>query len=229
MCLALLNAAHGAGESRPVQALGYRGPIKLVCVGDSITEGFGAGGTTYAGLLGTFLGKKWEVTNLGVSGATMLKKGDKPYSSLPQYAQGLQIKPDVVTIALGTNDTKPQNWKIKAEFEADYKSMIEEFRKANKKVIIYCCLPPPAVPEKWGINGDTIKNEVIPLVNKIAKDTKCYTINLHASLEGKSGCIPDGVHPNAAGQKFLAEAMYKALTGKAMPATPPKEPAARGK
>ena len=37
------------------------------------------------------------------------------------------------------------------------------------------------------------------------------------------------MHPNAAGHKFMAAAIYKALTGKAMPAATPKATEARGK
>lgn len=128
----------------------------------------------------------------------------------------MENKADVVTIALGTNDTKPQNWSHKAEFEADYKSMIEALRKTNPSVIIYCCLPPPTLGVKWGINGETIKNEVGPMVAKIAAEMKCQVIDLHKSLEGKADCIPDAVHPNSAGHKFMAATVYAALTGKAM-------------
>ena len=106
--------------------------------------------------------------------------------------------------------------------------MIEDLKKANKKAIIYCCLPPPAGGNKWSISGATIKDEIIPLIRKVAKETNCYVINLYEALDGKGG-IGDGVHPNPTGHKLIAEAIYKALIGKAMPANPPKEPVVRGK
>jgi acyl-CoA thioesterase-1 len=211
-CLGFTNPVRAADDAKPYDTFGKREAIRMVCLGDSITQ---AG--AYVTALQTAFGKQWEVTNLGNSGATLLKKGDKPYSRLPQFAQAIQRKPDVVTIALGTNDSKPGNWNNKAEFEADYKSMIDELKKANRKVVIYCCVPPPAGGNKWGINGGIIKDEVGPLVRKVAKDTGCHVIDLQEPLTGKN-VIPDGVHPIVDGHKLMAAAIYQALTGKPIPA-----------
>jgi len=156
-CLGFMYAVRAADDAKPYDTFGKREAIRMVCLGDSITQ---AG--AYVSALQTALGKQWVVTNLGNSGATLLKKGDKPYSRLPQFAQAIQLKPDVVTIMLGTNDSKPGNWTNKAEFEADYKSMIDDLKKANRKVVIYCCVPPPAGGNKWSINGTVIKDEVGP-------------------------------------------------------------------
>jgi len=211
-CLGFMNAVRAADDAKPYDTFGKREAIRMVCLGDSITQ---AG--AYVSALQTALGKQWVVTNLGNSGATLLKKGDKPYSRLPQFAQAIQFKPDVVTIMLGTNDSKPGNWTNKAEFEADYKSMIDDLKKANRKVVIYCCVPPPAGGNKWSINGTVIKDEVGPLVRKVAKDTGCYDIDLQEPLTGKN-VIPDGVHPNVDGHKLMAASIYQALTGKPIPA-----------
>ncbi len=211
-CLGFMNPVRAADDAKPYDTFGKREAIRMVCLGDSITQ---AG--AYVSALQTALGKQWVVTNLGNSGATLLKKGDKPYSRLPQFAQAIQLKPDVVTIMLGTNDSKPANWSNKAEFEADYKSMIDDLKKANRKVVIYCCVPPPAGGNKWSINGTIIKDEVGPLVRKVAKDTGCYVIDLQEPLTGKN-VIPDGVHPNVDGHKLMASSIYQALTGKPMPA-----------
>src|SRR4051794_25029443 len=108
LLIALFSAASLAQEpptSRPT--------TKLACVGDSIT--FGAGiqdrdHDSYPAQLGRMLGEAWDVRNFGVSGATMLKKGDKPYDKQKAYRDALAFKPDVVVIMLGTNDSKPQNW-----------------------------------------------------------------------------------------------------------------------
>ena len=210
-----MNPVRAADDAKPYDTFGHREAIRMVCIGDSITQ---AG--AYVNALQTAFGKTWEVTNLGVSGATLLKKGDKPYNRLPQYGQAMQRKPDVATIALGTNDSKPQNWSKKADFEADYKSMIDDLKKANHKVVIYCCVPPPAGGNKFGISGGIIKDEVGPLVRKVAKATGCYVIDLQEPLTGKN-CLPDGVHPNVDGHKMMAAAIYQALTGKPMTAEAP--------
>jgi lysophospholipase L1-like esterase len=211
------SATTGKGDSTPVNVAGYPGVIQLACIGDSITAGGGAG--KYPARLSAALGQKWEVHNFGVSGATMLKKGNKPYDKLAVFTKALDLKPDVVTIMLGTNDSKPGNWKNKDEFAPDYKDMIARFKKANPKVRIYCCLPIPAYSGRWGINDATIKGQIVPLVRKVAKDTESDVIDLYTPMIGKGEFIPDGVHPNGDGHAVMAKALFKALTGKDMPET----------
>lgn len=36
-----------------------------------------------------------------------------------EYIESQNFQPDIVLIKLGTNDTKPQNWKYKDEFMGD--------------------------------------------------------------------------------------------------------------
>lgn len=57
-------------------------PVKVAFVGDSITEGAGLGspGTeSYPAKLQRLLGSGYTVGNYGVSGRTLLRKGDFPY------------------------------------------------------------------------------------------------------------------------------------------------------
>ena len=42
--LGCLSIAYGEGDSKPVSVMALRKPIRLACIGDSITEGYGAGG-----------------------------------------------------------------------------------------------------------------------------------------------------------------------------------------
>jgi lysophospholipase L1-like esterase len=214
------SATTEKGDSTPVNVAGYPGTIQLACIGDSITAGVGAGNDTkYTARLSAALGAKWEVHNFGVSAATVLKKGNKPYDKLAEFTKAIELKPDVVMIMLGTNDSKPGNWKNKDEFAADYKDMIAQFQKANPKVRIYCCLPIPAYPGKWGINDETIKGQIVPLVRKVAKDTQTDVIDLYTPMIGKGEFVPDTVHPNGDGHAVMAKAIFKALIGTDMSET----------
>ena len=42
------------------------------------------------------------------------------YKRQDTYKASLEYQPDIVLIKLGTNDTKPQNWKYKNEFKDRY-------------------------------------------------------------------------------------------------------------
>jgi len=217
--LALALAAVGcraADPQRPIDAAAHTGTIRVACVGDSIT--FGAGikdreHKSYPAQLGQMLGEKWDVRNFGVSGATLLKQGDKPYWKQKAFQEALAFKPDVVIIKLGTNDTKPQNWKHQDEFAADYAAMIDQFRTIDPAPRIFICRPVPAFPGRWGIRDEIVRQGVIPVVDRVAKAKQVGVIDLYKALEGKKEFFPDTVHPNAEGAGVMAKTIARVLTG----------------
>lgn len=213
-------AVSRSAGAAPINTNDYKATIRVACVGDSITYGAGIQDRehkSYPAQLSQMLGDKWEVKNFGVSGATLLKQGDKPYHKEGAYQQALDYKPDVLIIKLGTNDSKPQNWQHKDDFASDYKEMIAAFRKVSPAVKVYTCLPVPAFPGNWGISDTIIKNEVIPLAQQVATDTNATVIDLYSALAGKKELFPDTVHPNAEGARLIAAGVYQSLTGKAAP------------
>jgi acyl-CoA thioesterase-1 len=159
------------------------------------------------------LGKKWQVRNFGVSGATMLKNGDKPYWEQQALGDALAYNPNVVIIKLGTNDTKPQNWKFKDEFVSDYADMIDQFADLPAEPRIWICNPVPAYPQRWGISDERISDEVVPLLGKVSRKCDVPIIDLYESLSGKPELFPDLIHPNAEGAYYMAKEIYTALTG----------------
>ncbi len=89
-------------------------PVRVACVGDSITFGAGVPNNwvnAWPGQLQKMLGKHYKVANFGHSGATLLKDGDLPYWKTPEYKHSTAFKGKIVIIMLGTNDTKAWNWK----------------------------------------------------------------------------------------------------------------------
>lgn len=195
---------------------GSDAPKKIACVGDSIT--FGAGvedrpANNYPMQLQGMLGDAYEVKNFGVSGATMLKKGNKPYWNLKQFQAAQDFMPDIVIIKLGTNDSKPGNWQNHGgEYKADYIEMIETFRKLESKPEVWICLPVPVFATRWGINEETVVGEVIPKIKEVAEATDAKIIDLYAPFGGKPELVPDKVHPNAAGAKLIAETVKAAIS-----------------
>ncbi len=215
-----MPAVFGADPVKPIDASAYDAEIKVACVGDSITQGNKRG--NYPSQLQEMLGEKWKVMNFGHSGFTLLKKGDRSYWKSPRYQKALASEPDLVIIKLGTNDTKPQNWKFKDEFVADYKELIESFQKLESKPRIYICRPCPV----FGKGNFKIVNsgieEQMPWLDAIAKEMKVDIIDMNAPLADKPELVPDRVHPNKAGYRVMAATAFTALTGK--PAPEPAKP-----
>nr|WP_199200270.1 SGNH/GDSL hydrolase family protein [Adhaeribacter arboris] len=69
----------------------------------------------------------------------------------------------------------------------------------------------PAYYENFTISPTIIKNEILPLVEAIAKKTKVPVIDLYTPMLGKEALAPDGIHPNAEGDAILANEVFKAI------------------
>jgi lysophospholipase L1-like esterase len=215
----LAGTALHAYAKDPVDVSKFQRPVKVACVGDSITEGVGAKrGQSWPDQLGAMLGDQWEVKNFGLSATTLMNSGNKPYQKCGKFTAAMESAPDVVVIMLGTNDTKPNNWKhFEKDYENDYRDLVGDFAQLGSKPRIFVCYPPYIAKDgNWGINEPNTRDQ-IPVVTKVAKDLKLGIIDVHAALDGKDALIPDKVHPNTEGATLIAKAVYEGLTGKPAP------------
>ena len=208
------------------------GAIKVACIGNSITDGHGidfAPANGYPAQLQKLLGNDYWVKNFGVSGRTMLNKGDQPYMNETAWKDAVAFKPDVVVIKLGTNDSKPQNWQYGAEFKQDLQQLITTLRpdllkpvkkgKKNKKQVIknegpkiILCTPIPAFKKSWNINDEIITNNIIPIQQEVASEYNLQVIDLHTLFgDGKDTMLEDGIHPNGKGAQKMAKIIADAI------------------
>ncbi|GGF35843.1 hypothetical protein GCM10011339_25310 [Echinicola rosea] len=158
------------------------------------------------------LGDEYLVKNFGVSGRTLLKNGDYPYWDEPQFQEVLDFKADILVIKLGTNDSKPQNWKYKDEFVQDYIDMITIFRETMPDDgEVYVCIPVPVFKDNFGITESVMVDEMRPMLKEIAKATNSKMINLYKPLKNHGDLFADGVHPNKEGNQLMAEAVAKKI------------------
>ena len=128
-------------------AAGLATPMKIACVGDSITEGSGLSfpnRDSYPAKLQQLLGTNYLVRNFGVSGRTLLKKGDFPFWAEPAFTSSHTFNPDVVIINLGTNDAKPQNWRYGTNYTTDYDALIATYTALATHPRMVLCTPCPA-------------------------------------------------------------------------------------
>ncbi|MBQ5817495.1 MAG: sialate O-acetylesterase, partial [Bacteroidaceae bacterium] len=121
--------------------------VKVACIGNSVTYGYGHAApaeTSYPTQLNRLLGESYEVGNFGKSGATLLRKGHRPYNKQKEYSDALAFAPDIAIIHLGLNDTDPRNWpNYRDEFIPDYLALIDTLRQTNPKVKIWLCRMTP--------------------------------------------------------------------------------------
>jgi len=187
-------------------------PIMVACVGDSITEGAKhkwQSKTAYPKVLGDLLGEDYGVVNCGRSGTTALKQSNFTYWKCNEFSNVFAVHPDIITIKLGTNDSKPGNWNAE-RFEKDYQSLIDTFMTIQPQPQIYLCLPVPVFEHsKFKIDGQVVSNEVLPIIKRLAEDNKLPLIDLYTPMLGKGDLVPDGVHPEAEGAAIIADIIAK--------------------
>ncbi len=193
-------------------------PIKVACIGNSITFGYGIENNeqdSYPGVLQRLLGEGYEVRNFGLNGRNLIKKGDSPYMNEPTFKEALDFQPDIVTIKLGTNDSKPWNWEHQDEFKPDLEEMIDSFQALPSSPKIYLCLPIPAVGEgNFHINDSIIFHGVIPYIKEVAQERALPLIDLYTLLKPYPEYLPDRIHPNEEGSRIIADEIFRTLTGK---------------
>ncbi len=193
-------------------------PIRVACVGDSITYGANIKNRSdqcYPARLQGLLGKGYEVRNFGENGRTALKKGDLPYWKSPQLEKAKAFAPNIVILAFGTNDSKKRNWKHRADFNKDYEALIDVFANLPSKPRIIVCLPPPAFTRLDGINDKVIKDDIATALKALAKKRELTTIDLYQRFDGRRALFPDKIHPNALGARLLAEEVHRVVARKA--------------
>ncbi|HTJ78681.1 MAG TPA: GDSL-type esterase/lipase family protein [Rariglobus sp.] len=190
---------------------------RIACVGDSITAGSGlkdARHEAWPSVLGELLGPNYDVGNFGVSGATLLVHGNKPYWNEAAFPKADAFAPKIVIIALGTNDSKAANWDTRhGEFLADANALVDHFAKLPSKPQIWLCLPPPIFSHAYGIDEPNAA-KIRTILRSVAAAHHLKVIDPGSAMNHKAEMFPDGVHPNADGAKAMAGVIAAALKSK---------------
>lgn len=174
---------------------------RLVVLGDSLTEGYGvAKDSAYPALLELKIqtsGKNWKVINAGITGSTT--------ASAPGRLKWiLKAKPDLILLVLGGNDGL-RGLKVSAS-EKNLATAIELIKKENVKVVLVGIYTPPNYGQEYGsqfrkMYSDLAKKYAIPLIPFIL-DQVAGNPKLNQA---------DGIHPNEAGHKIMAENVFNSL------------------
>jgi lysophospholipase L1-like esterase len=191
--------------------------VKVACVGDSITFGYGLANPatqSYPAQLQAQLGSGYVVGNFGVNGATVQKSTAKSYWRTSQYRSSKTFAPDIVVIMLGTNDSKSANWNA-TNFNTDYRALIADYQSLATQPAVYIALIPPVyIPNAFGPTFDPvfIQNTVVPAINTIASQAVVPLIDNNSPLSNHPEYFSDGVHPNLQGAGIIASTVNAAVT-----------------
>jgi len=194
--------------------------IRIACVGNSVTYGYGLTNReteSYPAQLQKLLGSTYDVGNFGLSGATLLNKGHRPYSLTEEYKRALAFKPDVVVIDLGLNDTDPRNWpNYQDDFITDYISLIHSFRSENGNAPkTFICRMTPIFNSHSRFKSGTRDWfwQIQQQIEQVAIAAQVNLIDLHTPLYAHPELFKDALHPDQKGDSIIAATIYKHITG----------------
>lgn len=134
-------------------------PKTVVCIGDSITFGYGLDDPAteaWPALMQERLGDEWYVVNLGVSGTTLIDEGNYPYRRTGNVELAKRLDASVVIIMLGSNDAVDAAWDAEA-YEDALIALIDELAQAYSDGARFVLMAPPCVfsfpDQSWGSYG----------------------------------------------------------------------------
>jgi sialate O-acetylesterase len=178
--------------------------IKVACIGNSVTAGYlldKPDKESYPAQLQNLLGNNYRVGNFGHSGATLLKKGHRPYFKTDEFTKVLDFHADIAVISLGLNDTDPRNWpNYKDDFQADYQ---------------YLCKLSPIFSGHPRFKSGTREWywQIQAKIIQVSKTNQLQLIDLNKQLSTRPDLFQDNLHPDVEGASIIAKTVYENLTG----------------
>ncbi len=182
-------------------------PIRVACVGDSITQRSG-----YPFKLHQMLGPNYTVGNFGVSGATVSCDSILPYMNQSEFQKAKDFGPDIIIIMLGTNDANPQISPNETNFTTDYNQLISDFEQLQGRQLVWILKSPPIVTNNSSYNNTILANTVIPQIDDLANNLNLPTVDMYGVFINHTDAYLDGVHPNNDGATLIASTVYDAIT-----------------
>ena len=181
--------------------------MKIVCFGNSLTECGGVGGRFSDILSARFPGHVF--VNRGVGGETFVE-------ARRRFARDvLAEQPDVVPIELGANDWW-RNERPYTLWARDLASCITRIQKTGARAVVLGVFGPYRdadgvyVPKRYGIDERAVAYR--ELEEAIARKHGCpYLPNIQEGIIGDRRCWSDANHPNAYGNRFVADLLQPVL------------------
>jgi lysophospholipase L1-like esterase len=196
-------------------ARGKSGPIGVLFLGDSITEGWGRAPHIWEHYYG-----KMQPANFGIG-------GDQTQHVIWRIANGELdgISPKVVVLMLGTNNTGTHTAEEIAAADKKIVGMIRE-KLPNTKILVLAIFPRGPRKNAEGVITDAVmaeatrRQQIITAANallaKLDDGQNVRFLDINSVFVGQDGKIPfaimpDQLHPNAAGYQLWADAMKTTL------------------
>ncbi len=177
--------------------------VRVVFMGDSITEGWGMKATATSPGRGEFFPGKPYI-NRGISGQTTPQM-------LVRFRQDvIALKPKVVVMLAGTNDIAENTGKETLEEIGNNIASMSDLARANGIRVVLCSVL-PASEFHWhkGLEPAPKIKALNAWIKEYAAKNGLAYVDYYTSMANDQGGLkaelsPDGVHPNKAGYELMA-------------------------
>jgi len=190
--------------------------MKIVCIGDSLTTGYGV-----------FKNERWtdiltkeygfDIINKGINGDTSAGMLERFYEDV------VMLSPDLVIIMGGCNDL--MSGRMLKNIESNVEKMVSEAMENHIVPVLAVEIPviPDIARKKWSYGADydyVLKNDILyrEWMLKFSEETGISCLDLCAVFEEKlkgmeaKDLYIDGLHPTKLGHRIMAEALMGFLT-----------------
>ena len=210
----VLGACSLAGAGVQASQPATSAPTILV-FGDSITEGNALPAEeraeAWVSVLNREAGHRFKLINEG--------KGGRPTDSVKEFEQALARHPefDALMIMLGTNDSRDVSGRCVPKAVANLSAMIEHARKTRGEKLPVLLVAPPNLNKDALVATKPIAKERDANLRELGAAYRGLATRLNLSFASVYGVVPesaltrDGVHPDAKGNRALADALRPEL------------------
>ena len=200
-------------------------PKRVAFIGDSITQGTGStdrGTKSYPALLSQYGDlSDYLIADFGVGGTAVLPNGSW-WKNTMQYRLALDFAPEIVSVALGTNDahTTMKSYGAALNFQNHYYTLLHEFASLETVTELYAATTLYRMDISARMMGDVgaVNPSIRNVVKKLKTDFTGKSINLFelgaiTSEQLLLGNIlgNDKLHPNDDGYVIMAQTFYNAI------------------
>ncbi|MDD4269843.1 MAG: GDSL-type esterase/lipase family protein [Pirellulales bacterium] len=231
------RAAEGPPGGRDPVATGkgsqrMTGSVRIVALGDSITNGAGLAGVKEAETfreiarreLTEKLGGKVEVFNAGRNGDIVTLATKRLEKDV------LDRQPRIVTVMFGGNEAgfyRPETGGFadtprvgREQFKAAAGTVVDRLRAARITVVLMTC--PPMTERYWGMRLEAYRKHGINFlvkdyaeaIREVAAEKQVALVDVYRAFDQNRAWLdyfPDGLHPDARGHRVIANLLVEEL------------------
>ena len=197
-----------------VLAAAAQNPIRVACIGDSITYGDKLAERdvqSYPAVLERLSQGRFAVGNFGANGTTALPDTGRAWIDAPACRDALAFAPDVVVALIGINDFLGYSDRFD-RYPAALRDIVARFQALPSAPRVFLCTLVPLAPaEQMAAANRIVRDTLNPAIRAVASETGAQVIDVAALFSGREDLMADNLHPTPAGAELIARAVLAAV------------------